>query len=535
MGKSEYYNEPELSLDEVFAKEDRTDDVNSNSLGGSWGFASVERKLDLNLSVDLEKQEGRMEKVLRSMGVTVDVNTTKTTAEDDELRRLPQKRLQLTAAVDAMEDELAQTLGGMEKLSEQFEQWRSQAQHQQTQQRRLTRFAIKRGRGVSAFSSDEEDRSTVSSQASSVSSQASSDVTPPPRRKVKTGKKAKQQAYSDEDSSTSDFSEATPPARKLKKGKKATKRVESDDDATSTDLSEATPPPRRKGKKMVRSAEDSAAAPSPKRKLKKGKKVVDSSDESSFVSRDSEATPPQRRRKDKKQVFSDEDSFSSSRSSISEDTPPPRRNGKKGRKRVDSEEDSTSVVSNNSEATPPRRRGKKGAKKAGDAVGGVLKKFKVTLKNRGSSIVLSSSAAAPIKIWKVDGKTKKKEGEVDVADSTLDDTEQTQPLTDEDSLGAHIREDSWDVSFFDWTHWQAKQSPACFDWRNWRDQQVQTKPPRRRQSERPMAQKPKGKKLKDCDGKVKGLARSKTAPVPRRKRASARQRETSPLRQIMEC
>jgi hypothetical protein len=63
--------EPDLSVDEVFQKDGSNHSqrgASSGSFSGSWGYASVERRLDLNASLDLDRQQGRLKRMLKSIG-----------------------------------------------------------------------------------------------------------------------------------------------------------------------------------------------------------------------------------------------------------------------------------------------------------------------------------------------------------------------------------------------------------------------------------------------------------------------------------
>ena len=155
--------EQELSLEDVFVQDGSS---STHDLGGSWGFSSVERRLDLNLSLDLEQQEGRMQRVLERLSIPASTNST--TRQDDELRKLPTQRREMAEKVDTLEEELVATLSDIRALGEEFQQWRANAQQSKQQQHQESRDAIK-----NAVQTDDDDismASTIISDAPSIAS-----------------------------------------------------------------------------------------------------------------------------------------------------------------------------------------------------------------------------------------------------------------------------------------------------------------------------------------------------------------------------
>ncbi|CAB9531985.1 expressed unknown protein (Partial), partial [Seminavis robusta] len=126
-------DEPELSLDDVFNVNKDADNAtstggsstnNNGSSNRSWGFASVERRLDLNLSLNLERQEAKMNALM---------------LKGDTTFRPSPAVAQLTSTVDALEDDLTGMLDSVAALSNNFAQWRKQTQLHKRQQSRLIR------------------------------------------------------------------------------------------------------------------------------------------------------------------------------------------------------------------------------------------------------------------------------------------------------------------------------------------------------------------------------------------------------------
>lgn len=81
--------DPELSLDEVFASSQHDNNDGGTKATtvhrGSWGYASMERMLDLNMNLDFGRQEGRMEDMLQSVleGTTADTASAGRSGDPD--------------------------------------------------------------------------------------------------------------------------------------------------------------------------------------------------------------------------------------------------------------------------------------------------------------------------------------------------------------------------------------------------------------------------------------------------------------------
>ena len=169
--------EPDLSVDEVFQRDGSNHSqrgASSGSLNGSWGYASVERRLDLNASLDLDRQQGRLKRMLKSIGEGLEPKEGGASDEKKEmedisemdhsemdqslgdnskkerggfrvpktLRHLHKKKEKLQGIVDEFEEEITKIFHKIEKLTTKVQGVKDDIEFRSTSEEYSTSFTL---------------------------------------------------------------------------------------------------------------------------------------------------------------------------------------------------------------------------------------------------------------------------------------------------------------------------------------------------------------------------------------------------------
>ena len=545
-------SEPELSLEDVFDHSDHKNDYydHNDSLDGSWGFASVERRLDLNESLDLGKQEGRMRQVLEQMDIPVgesSFNSSSFQRDDTYLRKLPEERRDFRAVVDSFEEDLVEALDDVQAIGNFIQKWRIKTYRQQQHQIRLN----ERGYKANTDSADEnvnvDDSAAEKLDSDLIAEDVDDGFAAEDADEEFAEENVDDELAEDDMDDGSVASDASSVEKNPKKAKKSKQEDDDNDSVASSIASDHSPVKevKKKDKKRKTTTKKPKKDTKKKTKIKKSKRrdndYDDASEASSIASQVSEENSIA---SEECSIVSEEGSIASEASSIASEPSITKKtkskakkakmNTKTKKKKVkgeDDEESLDSTIESSDESEKPvrkpesekfvrkTRRREPSCKRVRTVSHrrsiapactkrvktDTLRKRSIVLavfsknENGGVSVRLRRRTSAKPEDSRMKrgkdlaAKKKKKRGSGRPKENvhkkrgkskkltmgeSMDDTESTRPLTDEESV--KLADTPLDVSFFDWAQWRYRKMiescPTWFDWDKWLEEQRRQQP-----------------------------------------------------------